>query len=206
MLEAVRRLGEPPLTPTPDEARTTLRRELVDPQYYDQDLLQRVLDWLQRRIDGTVEGASSLPALTWLAITMIVVGLLVALGLLLSRARRGARRADEARAVLTHERVSAAELRSRAERALADERFGDAVVDGFRAVAVGQVERGRLDDAPGSTAHEVAVALGARFPTEADAVDDAARLFDAVMYGDRPAGRAEAESVLALDGRLRSTR
>ncbi len=206
MLEAVRRLGEPPLAPTPDEARTTLRRELVDPQYYDQDLLQRVLDWLQRRIDGTVEGASSLPALTWLAVTLIVVGLLVALGLLLSRARRGARRADATRAVLTREAVTAAELRSRAEQALAEERFGDAVVDGFRAVAVSQVERGRLDDAPGSTAHEVAVALETQYPLAADAVEDAARLFDAVMYGDRPAVRADAEAVLALDGRLRSTR
>ncbi|WP_323794441.1 DUF4129 domain-containing protein [Nocardioides sp.] len=199
-------MGEPPLAPSPDDARGALRRELVDPQYYDQDLLQRILGWLQRLIDGTVEGASSLPALTWLAVTAIVVGLAITLGLLLSRARRTARRSDDRGAVLTREVVSSAELRSRAERALTEARFGDAVVDGFRAVAVAQVERGRLDDAPGSTAHEVAVALVTQYPTESRAVDAAARHFDAVLYGDRPAARAEAEAVLALDARLRSPR
>ena len=206
MLEAVLRMGEPPLAPSPDDARGALRRELLDPQYYDQDLLQRILDWLQRRIDGTVEGASSLPALTWLAITAVVVGLTISLGLLLSRARRSARRSDDTKAVLTREVVTAAALRSRAEQALAAGRFGDAVVDGFRAVAVAQVERGRLDDAPGSTAHEVAVALVTQYPTEARAVESAARHFDAVMYGDQAADRHEAEAVLALDGRLRSLR
>lgn len=206
MLEGVLRVSEPPLAPSPDDARGAVRRELLDPQYYDQDLLQRVLDWLQRRIDGTVEGASSLPALTWLAITAVVVGLLIALGLLLSRARRSARRSDDRRSVLTREVVTAATLRSRAEQALAQERFGDAVVDGFRAVAVAQVEHGRLDDAPGSTAHEVAMVLAIQYPSEARAVEAAAQRFDAVMYGDQEAERRDAEAVLALDGRLRSLR
>ncbi len=64
--------------------------------------------------------------------------------------------------MLTDEVVTADELRARAEAALEAGRFEEAVVDGFRAVAVRQVERGRLADTPGATAHEVAEALGAR--------------------------------------------
>lgn len=199
-------IAEPPLAPTPDEARRELRRELVDPQYYDQDLVQRVLDWLQRRIDSTVEGASSIPALTWLAATFIALALGAALVLLLSRARLTARRHDARGAVLTGESVTAAELRSRAERARREGRFAEAVLDGFRSLAVQQVERGRLDDAPGSTAHEVAVALAAQHPGQREEIEHGARLFDAVLYGDRPATAEEADLVLGLDALLRSHR
>jgi hypothetical protein len=198
--------AEPPLSPTPDEARADLRRELLDPQYYDQDVVERILAWLQRRVDGTVEGASAVPALAWLAITLIVVGLGAGLLLLLSRARLTANRRTDAGAVLPHTAVTAAELRSLAERARDEGRFAEAVVEGFRAVAVQQVERGRLDNTPGSTAREVAAVLAEQHPDRRREVEEAARLFDAVMYGDRPATRPEADAVLAIDAALRSTR
>ena len=200
------RLPGPPLVPTPGDARRALRSELVDPQYYEKDLVQRILEWLQRIIDGTVEGASSLPALTWLAVTFIVVALGAGLLLLLSRARLTARQREDDQAVLTHAVVSATELRARAERALDEGRYADAVIDGFRALAVHQVERGRLDNAPGSTAREVALALAVQHPHEREQVELGARLFDAAMYGERPATREEADTVLAIDAQLRSRR
>lgn len=196
----------PPLTPSPDDARDDLRRELIEPQYNDQDVLRRLLDWVQRRIDGTIESASALPALTWLAVTVVVVALLAALALLLSQARFSARRRADDAAVLTGDAVTAAELRARAERALEAGRHGEAVVDGFRALAVHQLERGRLDDTPGSTAREVAAALAEQHPEQRARLDEGARLFDAVMYGERPATRAEAEAVLAIDASLRAQR
>ena len=98
--------------------------------------------------------------------------------------------------------LSAAELRARAERALAEGRNEEAVVEGFRALAVRQVERGRLDDLPGATAHEVAIALAVEHPLARDRVDGTAALFDAVLYGDRPASSAQATSVLELDDQL----
>ena len=94
------------------------------------------------------------------------------------------------------------QLRTRAERALAEGRHADAVVEGFRALTVRQVERGRLDDLPGATAHEVAAALAASHPEARGAVDRTAALFDAVRYGDRPATREQAAEVLALDDAL----
>ena len=80
------------------------------------------------------------------------------------------------------------------------------MVDAYRALAVRQVERGRLDDTPGATAHEVARALAAEYPHQRPRVDASAALFDAVLYGDRPASRDQAAGVLALDDELATVR
>ena len=53
---------------------------------------------------------------------------------------------------------------------MAQGRFADAVVDGFRALALRQAERGRLEDAPGATAHEVADSLAAAYPAKRGAI------------------------------------
>ena len=112
-----------------------------------------------------------------------------ALAWLLSRARRTARaaRGRGGRCSPTTT-ITADELRARAERALAEGRNADAVVDGFRALTVRQVERGRLDDLPGATAHEVARRPRRGVPRQAPTGSTgSAALFDAVLYGDRPA-------------------
>jgi hypothetical protein len=80
------------------------------------------------------------------------------------------------------------------------------VVDGFRALAARQVERGRLADQPGATAREVAVRLAASYPAAGDRVGRTADLFDATLYGDRPAGPEDATGVLALDDALAAVR
>jgi len=80
------------------------------------------------------------------------------------------------------------------------------VVDGFRALAVRQVERGRLDDAPGTTAHEVADLLGATYPHQRQRVAGTARLFDVVLYGHRAATGEQARDVLDLDDELAALR
>ncbi|SDN96483.1 protein of unknown function [Nocardioides szechwanensis] len=197
---------DPPLDPSGDEARSLLRRELLSPEYHEQNLLERLRNWLERRIDGGVSSASDAPALQTFA-TMLVVLLLVAgLVFVVTRARRTARAAQERRSVLTAEEITADQLRARALAALAEGRHEDALVDAFRALAVRQVERGRLDDTPGATAHEVAAVLAAEYPHQRSRVDDGARLFDAVLYGDRPATREQAAAVLALDDELAALR
>lgn len=199
-------LADPPLQPSPDDARGALRRELLKPEYNDQNLLQRLLDAISRRIERTVDSASGTPSLTWFALTVIALALVAALVLLLSRARRSARQRTDDSAVLTGEAITAAELRARAERALADGRYNDAVIDGFRALALGQAERGHLDDAPGATAHEVAMLLGSSYPEQREALAAGADHFDVVRYGDRVATLEQATAVLAIDAGLRSSR
>jgi hypothetical protein len=195
-------LLDPPLDPSGSEARSKLRDELLHPEYHQQNLLQQLFRWLLRKVGGGVDQASQAPPLSTFMAMVVFVGLVLALAWLVSRARRTARDHDESGSVLTEEVVTADELRARADAALAAGRFEEAVVEGFRAVAVRQVERGRLADSPGATAHEVAESLAREYAGLADRVHASARLFDAVLYGDRRAGRDQAASVLALDDDL----
>ncbi|TQL67118.1 uncharacterized protein DUF4129 [Nocardioides albertanoniae] len=193
----------PPLTPTPEEGRSWLRRELADPEYHDLDLVQRIMRWIERTLSGGLPSAGDMPWAQTVAAMVVFALLLVGIGLLVSRARRSPRAArDRNGDVLTDESLSAAALRQRAEAAYGAGDHGTAVVEGFRALARRQVERGRLADDPGLTAAEVAASL----EREVAAVDGravrAAELFDEVLYGDHPATREQAEGVLALEQEL----
>lgn len=199
-------LSAPPLDPSGDEARSWLRRELLHPEYHQQNVVEQVITWLQRQVDRGVEAASKAPPLSTFAAMLVFLLLVGGLAWLLSRARRTARQAATAGPVLTDETVTADQLRRRADAALAEGRHAAALVDGFRALAVRQVERGRLDDLPGATAHEVADALATAYPEQRQRVGGSAALFDQVLYGDRPATREQATGVLALDDELAARR
>jgi hypothetical protein len=196
----------PPLQPSGEEGRHLLREELLHSEYHRQQLLQRLLDWLWRRLTGGVGAASDASWVTALVIMVVGAVLVVGLVLLLSRVRRDRRRRALSAAVIPDGGLSAAELRRRAEAALAQGRNADAVTDAFRALAVRQVERGRLSEQPGATAHEVAVSLATSYPDHGDRVGRSADLFDATLYGDRPASPADASGVLALDDTLAGAR
>jgi len=196
----------PPLQPSGDEGRRLLRDELLHSEYHRQHVLQRLLDWIWRRLEGGVGAATGT---SWVAtvVTMLVAAvLLVGLVVLLSRVRRDRRRREGAAAVLTDGRPSASELRRRAESALAEGRHAEAVVEAFRTLAVRQVERGRLADQPGTTAHEVAATLATAYPDQSYLVGRSADLFDATFYGDRPASHEDATALLALDDTLAGAR
>lgn len=192
----------PPLDPSSEEAHSLLRRELAHPEYHDTNLFLRVLDWLDGLLNGLIDSAAKAPPLSTFA--AIVAFLLLGIGLawLLSRVRRTARAAGGPGPVVDDATVTADQLRDAAERALAEGRNAAALVDGFRALTVRQVERGRLDDRPGATAREVAGALATTYPDQQAPVASSAALFDAVRYGDRPATRDQAADVLALDDAL----
>jgi hypothetical protein len=195
-------LPDPPLSPTPDEARSLLRRELLNPDYHRQNLLQRLIDWLKAQLEKGVGAALDVPPLQTFAAMALAVLLVGALVWLARRARFSARSQRDDQAVLTDEVITASELRARADAALADGRFREALLDGFRALAARQVERGRLDDTPGATAHEVAGVLAREFPEQRARVNGAAGLFDSVLYGDHAATREQALDVLSLDDDL----
>jgi hypothetical protein len=199
-------LADPPLDPSGQEGRDALGRELAKPDYYTDDLLDRVAQWLQRLFGDGVEGAADTPAVSTFLAILVVIALLTGVLLLAGRARRTARVGDDAPPALTDEAVSAAALRARAEAALAEGRFDDALVDAYRALAVRQIERGAIDDVPQATAHELARSLGVAFPTQQRALATAADEFDAVLYGDHPARHDRAAAMLALDDGLGAVR
>jgi hypothetical protein len=196
----------PPLQPSGDEGRRLLRDELLHQEYHRQDVLQRILDWIGRRLQGGVGAASGSGWVTALVTMLVLVVILLGLGFVVSRIRHDRRTREQTAAVLTSDRPSAGELRRRAEAALADGRHADAVVDAFRALAVRQVERGRLADQPGTTAHEVATTLSTAYPDHGARVGRGADLFDATYYGDHPASHEDAAGLLELDDNLAGAR
>lgn len=192
----------PPLAPSPDEGRSWLRHELAHREYHDLDIVQRLLRWLGRLLDGSLSTDGGLSWPSTIATMVVIITLVLGVGLLVSRARRepGQGRSRKG-GVITEEVVTAAELRSRAEAAYAAGDHATAVVDGFRALARRQVERGRLEDDPGLTADEVARTLERELPVEGRALATA-RLFDEVLYGDHPATVEQAAGVLSLEHEL----
>ncbi|CUR56933.1 Integral membrane protein [metagenome] len=200
-------LLDPPLTPSPDDARSSLRRELLKPEYNDQNLVQRLLDGIQRLLDRAVDAASSASLVQTLVAMVALVAIVGAAVWLVTRARTGARHRPGAEPVLPpDEHATGAELRARAESALEQGRHAQALVDGFRALTLHQIEGGRLVDAPGATAREVARSLATTYPAQGERVSVTAGRFDSVLYGDRPATADQARDVLVLDDELRGRR
>lgn len=194
-----------PLDPTSDEARRWLETELSSPQYSAQPgLLDRLRELLDRLLTSGPD--AGLPSV---ALPIALGLLLAALALVLVRFLRrdvGADGRGSGPGPLDVPDVPAEVLRRQARDALARGDWDTAVLDGVRAVARSAVERVVLHDAPGRTAHEVALTLGSRFTGEDDALLAAADAFDAVRYGERRATEEQARAVLALDGRLAAAR
>ncbi len=193
---------DPPLDPLPEQARESLRRELLHSDYHSDDLMARLIDWLRRFVLNIFDAASQAPPLSAFVAMLVALLLGLALAWLATRTRRARRVAEDGGAVLPDDSITAAQWRTRAEQALAAGRHSEALVDGFRALALSQAERGRLTATPGMTAHEVATALQSAYPRQGRQVSEAARLFDLVRYGDRDATREQAALVLDLDDDL----
>ncbi len=194
-----------PLTPSGEQGRAALRRELLDPAYRDQNPVQELLTWLGRVLDRTVgaaQGASLLPTVLALVLLLLLV---LALGWAASRARGSARARRTGGAVLAVAVLDADALRSRAAEALEHGRPEDALLDAFRALARRQVQRGELRDDPGATAREVAQVLGRVRPGLAERLQTAATTFDAVLYGGEAVAAERARDVLDLDDALGSS-
>jgi hypothetical protein len=195
-----------PLAPTPEEGRSWLRRELAGPEYHEFDIVERIIRWIERTLAEGLPSAGDVPWAQTVAAMVVFALILVGLGWLVSRARRSPRVVrDGIGDGLTAVSLSAAAVRARAEAAYASGDHGAAVVDGFRALARRQVERGRLTDDPGLTAAEVAASLERELPLEGKA-GRAAELFNEVLYGHHPATREQAEGVLTLEQELAVTR
>ncbi len=186
------------LDPGPDEARRLLARELDRPEYRE-PLLQRVLGWLSDLVATAAEGGDGLGRAASVAVLLLLVGAAV---LLLSRLRRGPAKAGAPAAVFGEVRLGAAEHRAAARAAYDDARWDDAVVEAVRALAAGLGDRGVIGEQRGVTVHEVVAAAGARFPSDREGLTTLGVSFDEVRYGDRHADELTARVALDLEGRI----
>ena len=197
---------DPPLDPTSPQARQWLEDELRKGIYHEQKgLLERIWDWLNDLISGAGAGAGGLAGWTiWIAVAVIVA----VVALVVVRSLHAERRmtAPGRDGVLDGPTRTAAEYRTSAARAHEAGDADTAVLEAYRALTRSAIERTLLDDLPGRTAHEVAVALGPVFPASAPTLAVAADTFDAVRYGRRAARPESARDVIALDAELARTR
>ncbi len=194
------------LSPSPDQGRDWLHRELARPEY-QRGPGERLLSWvggLWRALQRTALDASPLSTV---ALVLVAVVLVLAVLLLVSRARFDpVARGDAGAAALDPDSVTPDEHRANATAALAEGRTDVAVVEAFRALTTRSVRRGVLEERVGLTAREVALSLGPVFPDQSAGLARAAADFDLVFYGHQGATPEVARSVLDLDDALRSAR
>jgi hypothetical protein len=129
---------------------------------------------------------------------VVVAAALLALALWRNGAPARARPTDEPTLLADDDR-GADEMRLAADRAAAAGDWVLAVQERFRAIVRGLEERTIIDQRPGWTADEAAAAAGRPLPELANELMAAARLFDGVTYGGKPADAGAHERLATLD-------
>ena len=198
-----RMAAEPPVLPGAEEARRWAAEELAKPEYREaapgwlETLWQGFVDWLQS-LDGSAAAGSTVPSpVIGIAIAVVIAAAVIITKPRLNPKARQAKEVFEPDSVLTP-----ADYRQRAETSAAAGKWGDAVVDLFRALVRSAEDRTVLDPQPGRTADEVARELAAPFGAEAERLGRAAGTFDAIRYGNRAADAADYKAMASLDKAL----
>ncbi|MEV0414801.1 DUF4129 domain-containing protein [Streptomyces sp. NPDC050448] len=199
---------QPPVTTPRDPAREAAERELSKPLYHQDDpgLFQRALDrfwdWVGDLFDHA-SGATPGGTLGLVAIAALVVLAVAALWWRLGSPRRTA----TGPATLFDDTLrSAADHRAAADAHAAAGRWTEAVQERMRAIVRSLEERTLLDPRPGRTADEAAAEASVPLPDHAEALRTAARAFDDVTYGGRPADAGMYARLRALDLTLTRTK
>lgn len=191
---------------TREEGRQRVVEELSDPVYGEQEpsLLDRIIAWIDNLLQEFLRVSSDVVGGPWwLALLLVIlVGLLLWLVLYLRPSRRRAVDAP----VHEGQAMSADDHRASAQRHEAAGEYAESVTERLRAISVDLEERALITPRAGRTATELAVEAARVLPEEADGLDEGARIFNDVAYGDRAATSQSARILRELDARLRSAR
>ncbi len=199
--------AEPPVLPGAEEARRWAAEELAKSEYRDaepgwlESLWRSFLDWLLS-LDGPSGEAGPVPS----PVIGIVIAVVIAIAVILARPRLNPKARQNKEVFEPDTELTASDYRQRAEASAAAGKWADAVVNRFRALVRSAEDRTVLDPQPGRTADEVVLALSIPFPAEAARLDQAARTFDAVRYGNWMAGSFDYQAIAALDQDLEASR
>jgi hypothetical protein len=197
--------ASPPAPVGRSSGRDLAKHELSKHIYhrYDDSWPIAALKWLERELGklfdtvGKHAPGGGVGAAAFLVLLLALVAL--------ARWRLGplGRQARVATPVLGDQIRTAAEHRALAAAAAARGEWTVAVIEGMRAVARQVEESGLLDPRPGRTADELARDAARQSPPAAAALEDAARTFDAVAYGRRPATAQSYDVIRRADDLVR---
>lgn len=187
-----------PVDLTREEAQQAAERELADPRYHadDPSLLDRAVTWVLEQLSELLERAGSVspggyPGLAVLGCLAVLA--VVAIRLTVGRFERVTPSQD---AVFEQVPRSASQYREAADYYAARAAWASAVRERLRAIVRDLEQRDLLDVRPGRTADEAAAEAAQVLPDCAAGLREAARIFDDVWYGGRPA-------TSGMDARLR---
>ncbi|MEW1960219.1 DUF4129 domain-containing protein [Kineococcus sp. NPDC059986] len=188
-----------PVEPDRSTARGWLATELARPEYRQAQgsWLARAWSWLWDRLQQV-----SVPGLGtgWTSVVVVVVLLLALVAVVLlvgGPLRRSARQAPEGPVFDAAPEPASAHF-ARADAAAAAGDHDLAVAERFRGLVRSLEERALLDRRAGRTAAEIATEAGSALPDCAGALHRAARTFEDVRYGGRPAAAAADEDLRAV--------
>ncbi|MGW4809392.1 DUF4129 domain-containing protein [Kitasatospora sp. NPDC004272] len=194
-----------------DAAREAAQEELRKAVYHQHEpgLVQRCYDWIREQFSRALDdigaplGGSGNAALAVLLVVLLVLGFVA--WRRYGAPRRAARSGGTLFAGAQGPR-SAAEHRADAAAHAARGAWEDAVREQMRALVRGLEERTVLSPRPGRTADEAAAEAGRALPQQATQLASAARLFDDVAFGERPADERAYQLLADLDRTLGRTR
>ena len=191
-----------------EAAQQAAREELAKQVYRDAGpgLTERLLRWLYQQATDLLDGAAGVSPGGRLG--MLVLLLLVVAGIVAVRLRVGplARSRSVPRALFTGGERTAAEHRAAADRHAAAAEWAEAVRERLRAVVRDLEERSLLEPRVGRTADEAAREGGRALPGCARGLLDAAKVFDEIWYGGRPATADHDGQLRGLDRLVRAAR
>lgn len=187
-----------------DAAREAADRELAKPLYPRPSPKQHLIDAIETLLRKVAIGAAELPG-GWFTISLLLIGLVVALMAALRVARRTLRTHRGEHPLFGPTELSAADHRAAAETAAAAADWAEAIRHRLRAVARELEQTGVLYPAPGRTANELARDAGAAVPSLGAEFTRAAGSFNDVSYGELPGTATDYQAIADLDDRLRFT-
>lgn len=193
--------------PDADTAREWAREELADPAYHQRSsLLDQFREWLLELIQDLLEAAGNVPARAGVLVLAALIVLVVVAVLAFAGPLRRSRRHRESAQLFEYDARTAAEMRASADAFAAAGLWNEATLDRFRAILRSLEERAVLAERPGWTADEATAEAAAAFPSCADDLRIASRLFDDVCYGDRRAHAEDDAWLSALDRTVGASR
>ncbi len=189
-----------------DEARRAAERELSGPGYDHPSLVDRIVRWLLVKIGELLSAAADAAPGGYAGLLVVVLLVVLAVVAIRLGAGRIGRAATSRGELFDARPLGSAEHRRAADQLAADGRWAEAVRERLRAVVRALEERDLLDVRAGRTADEAAGEAGRVFPAHAEQLRAAARTFDDVWYGGRPATEVMDAQLRAVDEALRRSR